>query len=508
MGAHERSPAWSPDGTRVGYFSDAGGEYALHVAPPDGNGEAKTFKLDGRGLLRRSPVGAGWRESLLHRQLACALRARRENRRGEEGGRRRRTRPQNSVTSGWSPDSKWIAYTTKTQALAMRLSVYSVEQDKSFPITDGLAEVAEPVFDRSGKYLYLFASTDAGPVLDWFAQSTTDNRRTRNVYLIVLRNDLPSPLAKESDEEKPAAARGQETTKPPRRERRQASRHPASRCASTSRASNTASSICRCRPAISNLQAGDANVLLLSAPTATRSGARTASTSSKRKDEVAARATCGRIAFGRRQEAALRSQNTWSIVPMAPKIIATDGRLNVAAIEVRIDPRAEWTQIFDEAWRINRDYFYAPNMHGVNWPAMKEQVRARCSKTSPTRSDLNRVIQWMCSELVGRPSSRRRRRPARDTEGRARRPARRRLQRRERPLPLQEGLRRTQLESSTAVAADRAGRQRQGGRIPARRAASATSGRRRTSTASSRTRRARSSRSRWARIRMVQARAP
>ena len=90
----------------------------------------------------------------------------------------------------------------------MTLSVYSLEQKKSFPISDdGLAEVSEPVFDRSGKYLYVFGSTDAGPVLDWFAQSTTDNRRTRNVYVVVLRNDLPSPLARENDDEKPAPAK-------------------------------------------------------------------------------------------------------------------------------------------------------------------------------------------------------------------------------------------------------------------------------------------------------------
>jgi tricorn protease len=65
---------------------------------------------------------------------------------------------------------------------------------------------------------------------------------------------------------------------------------------------------------------------------------------------------------------------------------------------VRIDPRAEWTQIFNEAWRINRDYFYAPNMHGANWEAMKEKYAAFLPHLA-TRGDLNRVIQWMCSEL-------------------------------------------------------------------------------------------------------------
>ena len=64
--------------------------------------------------------------------------------------------------------------------------------------------MTEPVFDRSGKYLYFFGSTDAGPLLDWFSQSSSDMQETRNVYLTVLRKDLPSPLAKESDEEKSA----------------------------------------------------------------------------------------------------------------------------------------------------------------------------------------------------------------------------------------------------------------------------------------------------------------
>ena len=68
------------------------------------------------------------------------------------------------------------------------------------------------------------------------------------------------------------------------------------------------------------------------------------------------------------------------------------------AIEVRIDPRAEWKQIFDEAWRINRDYFYAPNMHGVDWEQQHEKYAAFLPHVA-TRADLNRVMQWMSSEL-------------------------------------------------------------------------------------------------------------
>jgi len=74
------------------------------------------------------------------------------------------------------------------------------------------------------------------------------------------------------------------------------------------------------------------------------------------------------------------------------------GRLATADLQVRIDPRAEWEQIFHEAWRINRDYFYDPGMHGADWPAMREKY-GRFLPHLATRADLNRVIQWMSSEL-------------------------------------------------------------------------------------------------------------
>ena len=72
--------------------------------------------------------------------------------------------------------------------------------------------------------------------------------------------------------------------------------------------------------------------------------------------------------------------------------------MNTSALSVKIDPLAEWPEIFDEAWRVNRDYFYDPGMHGVDWPAMKAKY-AKFLPDLACRSDLNRIIQWMCSEL-------------------------------------------------------------------------------------------------------------
>ena len=76
-----------------------------------------------------------------------------------------------------------------------------------------------------------------------------------------------------------------------------------------------------------------------------------------------------------------------------------DGRLKIDAVQVRVDPRAEWPQIFDEVWRINRDYFYDPGMHGRDWKAVKAKYAPFLPWLS-SRGDLTRLIQWMCSELA------------------------------------------------------------------------------------------------------------
>src|SRR6185295_789148 len=89
---------------------------------------------------------------------------------------------------------------------------------------------------------------------------------------------------------------------------------------------------------------------------------------------------------------------TWSIVELAPGADAGKGKLNLDAAEVRVEPRTEWPQIFDEAWRINRDYFYDPNMQGADWPAMKKKYAAFLPHLA-TSKDLYRVIRWMLSEL-------------------------------------------------------------------------------------------------------------
>ena len=100
-----------------------------------------------------------------------------------------------------SSDTKWIGYTKVNGTYFKKVILYSLDQEKSFPVTDGLSDVSEPVFDRGGKYLYFFASTDAGPAVNWFDQSNNDTRSTNSIYLLTLQKETISPFARENDEE-------------------------------------------------------------------------------------------------------------------------------------------------------------------------------------------------------------------------------------------------------------------------------------------------------------------
>ena len=91
-----------------------------------------------------------------------------------------------NIFGDWSSDSKWIVYTKLLETNFKVVYLYSVDQQKSFPVTDGMSDASEPVFDPNGEYIYFFASTDAGPVVNWFDLSNQDMRMTNSIYLVTL----------------------------------------------------------------------------------------------------------------------------------------------------------------------------------------------------------------------------------------------------------------------------------------------------------------------------------
>jgi tricorn protease len=213
-GANEKSPAWSPDGKSIAFFSDQGGENRLHIAPADGKGQHRVLDAQGAGFyfdLQWSPDGKrmAWRDnsqSIFVMDVATA--------RVRKVASNKIYTPSLTVSFSWSSDSRWLAYTMLPHALVSALYLYDADNDRSTQVTDGLAAVSQPAFDRNGKYLYVLGSTDAGPELDWFAQSNQGLRRTRSIYAIALGKDTPNPFAKESDEEKAQPSQPSQASQP------------------------------------------------------------------------------------------------------------------------------------------------------------------------------------------------------------------------------------------------------------------------------------------------------
>jgi tricorn protease len=210
----ERSPAWSPDGRRIAYFSDESGEYALHVRGQDGMGEVEKIGLGNPPGFFYNPVWSPDSKKILYTDNRLNIwyvdLAQREPIKVDAD---LYDDPDRRLDPAWAPDSRWIAYTKQLRSHFRAVFVYSLDEARAHQVSDGLSDARYAVFDKDGKYLYFTASTDTGPVMGWLDMSSNPHAVTRNAYLVVLAKSEPSPLAHESDEEKVEGEKKEAETK-------------------------------------------------------------------------------------------------------------------------------------------------------------------------------------------------------------------------------------------------------------------------------------------------------
>ncbi|HEU5217405.1 MAG TPA: PDZ domain-containing protein [Gemmatimonadales bacterium] len=387
---HDQSPTWALDGTQLAWLSDAGGEYQLMIGEQTGLVKPRAIPLP----VAAHYSGLAWSPD--GKQLV--LQDNHLNLWAVEAATGKATKldadifsdPFRPIDPVWSPDSRWVAYSRNLDNHLHAVFLYSMAESKAYQITDGMSDVVSPTFDASGKYLYFLASTDYGPRTGWLEMSSLDRPVRRSIYLAVLPASEPSPLLPESgDEPGTPAAKAKPDT---------ATRFDVAGIGQRVLSLGVP-------PAdYANLSAGPAGTIFYTEPMGTGGALRLQRY--QLKDRAAAPFLEGIRAYslsGDRKKLLYQTPGPdggrWGVVPTDRGGKVGDGPVNVAQIEMWVDPKAEWAQIFRETWRIERDYFYDAKMHGADWDA----VYAKYSPMLPFvghRADLGYLIANAAGELV------------------------------------------------------------------------------------------------------------
>ncbi|NOX37848.1 MAG: protease [Calditrichaeota bacterium] len=399
-GIRERAASWSPDGKWIAYISDASGEDEIYIIPQHGRGKPKQLTRNSQGY-RFKPVWSPDSRKLAYADKNLKLYI--------VDVLSRKVTFVDSATRweirdyDWSPDSRWLVYAKPGSNDMSSIYLYSLDEQRIYPVTSGMTNDYNPVFDPEGKYLYFLSQRDYNALLGNFEMSYVYRHMDR-VFLVTLQKDLPSPFAPESDEVEPKTDEDQKNNQKEDSEKKQKSRTPLRIDVDGIQQRVIALPIKAGN--YSNLRAIKGKVFYLSHPMRGLSG-----TIGEGKTQLKV------FDFSEKKESTFmegiqtyalspdgeyliyRSKKTFGIVKTSQKSAKVgDGKIDVSRLEMYWNPREEWAQIFHEAWRLERDYFYAENLHGVDWEAMRQKYEKLLPFVTH-RFDLTYILGEMVAEL-------------------------------------------------------------------------------------------------------------
>ena len=381
-GSAERNPAWSPDGKSLAYVSDADGEYALYVKDATGEGTATPIGAGKPGYsqgLSWSPDGRKLAYLDKHQALWWVdLDSREHTRIGS------RVRPADPYV--WTPDSRGIVFADQRPTQFRTLTLHWLESSRSHRITDGMGDAHQPAFSRDGRQLFFLGSTNVGQVKTGLDLSVIPHRNevTWSVFAVLLRAGEPSPYAPTSGS---PASTGSEAD-PFRIDTEDLEARivrvplPAARYA--------------------ELRAADGVLFLRELPSESRFAGEPRLTRFDLDDRESETLLPGVAAFELSRDGTTllyRSEESWGVVATSGTHEAGAGKLDLSGLEIDVDPRLEWRQMFSEVWRNARDYFYDDTLHSVDWKGMRERYQPYLADVR-YRVDLNYVLGQLVGELV------------------------------------------------------------------------------------------------------------
>ena len=359
-GIREIDPVWSPDGKSIAYLSDRTGEYEIFIRPSDGSGKEKQITDNGK-IWRFQPLWSPDSKKLAFADKNHKLFYVDVNSQSvvdvdfsDHGDIR---------DYNWSPDSKWLTYSKQGDSRMSSIWVYSVEDGKPLQITSDLTDEYSPVFGRNSKYLYFLSNRDFNLQFSAWEFNYVYTKPTR-IYVAALNDNIPALFKPKNDEEKVDQSEKNNSDEKKTNEKKNLK-------INFTNFENRVSVLPVPSGNYGSLQAVNDGVVYIYR---SDDGRKLNMFNVKDEKEVNVLSSVGNFVLSSNGEKILYSkQNEFGIVKPQKDQDKNASKINLNDLTMKIHPKAEWQQMFVDAWRLLRDWFYDPNMHGVDWQKMREK---------------------------------------------------------------------------------------------------------------------------------------
>jgi tricorn protease len=391
-GVHERDSKWSPDGKWISYISDKTCEDEIFIQDQDRTNGAVQVTSGGK-CYKYQPFWSPDSKKLLWSDREQMLHY------VDISSKVITTVDIDSIFEirdySWSPDSKWITYTKNCKNHFQQIILYSLEQKKSFQVTDDWYNAFSGTFSADGKYLFFISSRDFNPLFSNLGP-TISYSDMDIIYFVSLSKETPSLFKPKSDEVEMSKAEA----KPEVPDKKVESKTPV-------------------KPPDIQIDIDGIKDRIGKLPIKASSYSALASVENKiyyqRKGLTDEKSVLLMYDFEAREEKNLGpvdgyelsdnkkkmivSQNgAYGIIDLPTSEIKVTNNLNLTGLQMQIDRHEEWRQIYNESWRQMRDFFYVPNMHGVNWKEQGDKY-GELVKFVNDRNDLTYIIGELIGEL-------------------------------------------------------------------------------------------------------------
>lgn len=370
-GVRERNVTWSPDGAHIAFMSDESGEYQIYRVPQRGGApepvktpagdrlRSFSYSPDGKGIMYRTHDNRLMWLDLESAQVEMVYKG------GDANG---------SVDI--SQDGRYVVYTAPTESAQFGVFIYDRTTKKTHNVVGGFYNNSIVTFDLSGKYLYFTSNRTFGFTPTDLELSMVQTN-TERVYVLPLLKGMGNPFLVPGDEE-PLPAQEEEKVQ-----------------ATTPEIDfdNMAERVMPMPwgPGSYGAVVGANNGVFV------WTGGILLKYDFNSRQSVPILQGIGGISFNKnRTKGAYVAGNLIGIVDLRPGVQVGQGRVNLDNVAFTWDPKAEWKQMYWEAWRLQRDEFYDKDMLGLDWKGIGDKW-ARLLPSLSSRSDLN----WLLGKMVG-----------------------------------------------------------------------------------------------------------